>query len=850
MPNINTTSITPQERFAQTTVSYEKRDIMALPFYEGVEHKARIRGIMTMAILIGIVVGAICGALFGLRDPILDFIKSTPLYTAIAGNDVTEEVPPPADEEMNVSLAADYDGYVNPIVLEATTVTYNGQPQAIKYGISQDISNLPGFELKFFYTKNGDTSSASVSVDNAGWPVDAGVYAVNAVVYMNGVPTGEVLPNTLTIEKATISNPGIVISDKANNVYNNTAKSLDIENGLPLDLNTTPKFVIELNQTNAQGQSTGFKKVNEIKNAGTYRITLTVPGNKNYETTTFPTVTYVIEKARVPAIGEAFVGASHVYDGTAKTIKIDPEKLPADFPTDLKAEITYGRIVGYDKDKNPIYEQIVNYSTLGGTGVNVGNYKVKAQIDSYNYTARTFEANLEITKADLTKYFTFNDATVIYNGLAVPKELREIVEHNFPDAVAEGIHIIYEYYKGTNTSASNKINATNIINAGTYTAIVKFAVGPNFSDVADQRITITINKADIDASGIKIKKKTATYTGAKISLTKEDVTGVPEGITVDVSKAFKIDAGSYNDVIVTLTSPNHNTLELKGKIQIDKAEFDSGITAAAKQSIAKDGKSHLPAYKGELPEGMEINFYVGSKPIEGLDKLGEYNVNIVVSDKNHEHVIPVAFSIDFNPLSIVLGIVVALPIAILAAVFTWISYRLTEKKYAVHFYKVTRLLNRARGGARGGIICQSCSWVFDMNDEFEIRDFPWFVRPRFGRLYLTHSTLEFYDMNYIQNYKNVILQLRDVSAVEIRGILRGKLIVFTTNGRHEFFVEPNTAFLWRRDIIHFRNLAHHHPVENYMVDNNYPFKYEVFTDGDWPPETRADVKKIKDLNKK
>lgn len=835
MPNINTTSITPQERFAQTTVSYEKRDIMALPFYEGVEHKARIRGIMTMAILIGVIVGAICGALFGLRDPIIDFIKSTPLYTAIAGNDVTEEVTPPADEEMNVSLAADYDGYVNRVVLEATTVTYNGQPQQIKHGMSQDISNLPGFELKFFYTKDGD-STPPVSVDVAGWPSDAGTYVVIAEIYMNGVPTGEDVYNTLTINKATIPNPGIVIGDKENNVYNNVAKTLDIENGLPLDLNTTPKFAIELSQTNAQGQSTGFKKVSEIKNAGTYRITLTVPGNKNYETTTYPTVTYVIEKARVPAIGEAFVGASHVYDGTAKTIVIDPAKLPSDFPADLKDELTNG--------------DIVNYSILGGEGKNVGNYKVKAQIDSYNYTARTFEANLEITKADLTKYFTFNDATVIYNGLAVPKELREIVENNFPDVVAEGIHIIYEYYKGTNISASNKINAANIIDAGTYTAIVKFAVGPNFSDVADQRITITINKADIDASGIKIKKKTATYTGAKISLTKEDVTGVPEGITVDVSKAFKIDAGSYNDVIVTLTSPNHNTLELKGKIQIDKAEFDSGITAAAKQSIAKDGKSHLPAYKGELPEGMEINFYVGSKPIEGLDKLGEYNVKIVVSDKNHEHVIPVAFSIDFNPLSIVLGIVVALPIAILAAVFTWLSYRLTEKKYAVHFYKVTRLLNRARGGARGGIICQSCSWVFDRNDEFEIRDFPWFVRPRFGRLYLTHSTLEFYDINYIQNYKNVILQLRDVSAVEIRGILRGKLIVFTTNGRHEFYVEPNTAFLWRRDIIHFRNLAHHHPVENYMVDNNYPFKYEVFTDGDWPPETRADVKKIKDLNKK
>ena len=848
MPNINTTSITPQERFAQTTVSYEKRDIMALPFYEGVEHKARIRGIMTMAILIGVVVGAICGTLFGFRDPIMDFFKSSELYTALTGGAAVEEETPPADEDMNVSLAADY-AYVNRVVLEATTVTYNGQPQKIKYGISEDISDIESFDIKFFYTKDGE-NTPPVSVDYAGWPIDAGTYVVIAEIYMNGVATGEDVYNTLTIKKATIPYPGIVIGDKENNVYNNVAKTLDIENGLPLDLNTTPKFTIELDQVNSDGKHTGYKTVSEIKNAGTYRITLTVPGNKNYETAIYTPITYTINKARVPEISKAaFADASFIYDGTAKTIKIDVSKLPVDFPEDLKNEITYGRIVGYDKNKNPIYEQIVNYTVTGGTAVNVGRYKVTAIIDSYNYNYRKFEASLEIIKADLTQYFTFNNATTTYNGASVSRELLEVVKkQNCPNFHQENIVIEYEYYKGTSTSSSNRINAADIVNAGTYTVVATISVGSNFENVPTQKITVTVNKADIDVSGIKIKKKTETYTGAKIALTENDITGVPEGINVDLSKAYAVNAATH-DVVVTLSSPNHNPVEIKGKIQINKAEFDSGITAAAKQSIAKDGKSHLPEYRGTLPEGMEINFFVGSKPIEGLDKLGEYNVRIVVSDENHEHVIPVTFSIDFNPLTIVLGIVVALPVAILAAIFTWLSYRLTEKKYAVHFYKVTRLLNRARGGARGGIICQSCSWVFDRNDEFEIRDFPWFVRPRFGRLYLTHSTLEFYDINYIQNYKNVILQLRDVSAVEIRGILRGKLIVFTTNGRHEFYVEPNTAFLWRRDIIHFRNLAHHHPVENYMVDNNYPFKYEVFTDGDWPPETRSDIKKIKDLNK-
>lgn len=844
MPNINTTSITPQERFAQTTVSYEKRDIMALPFYEGVEHKARIRGIMTMAILIGIIVGALAGLIFGFRDPIIDFLKSSPIYTAITGGE-SEEAPPPADEEMNVSLAASVDqSYVNRVIVNegksSKTVVYNGQPQKIEWGVADadvsDLDNLP-VGVTFFYTENGATSGAATQiVTDSDWPTNAGTYIVTATITLNGEMTDEEFLVVLTIKKATVPYPGIVIANKENKVFDNTAKALTIENQLPLDLDTTPEFKIELDQVNSQGVHTGYKTVEEVKNAGNYRITLTVPGNRNYETAVYAPVDYTISKARVPEISNAaFSDASYVYDGTAKTIKIDCSKLPDTFPADLKAEMESGKVI--------------SYTVTGGTAVNVGHYKVSAVIDSYNYNYRKFDASLEITKADLTNYFTFGNANTTYTGKAVSRELLEILKkQNCPSFHHEGIIIDYQYFKGTNTTEANKINAADIVNAGTYTVIATFTTGSNFNEIEPMKVTITVNKADIDVSGIRVNKKTETYTGSRISLSAKDVVGVPDGIEVDLKNAYAIDADTH-EVPIILSSPNHNPVEIFGKIVIRKAEFDSGITALAIQSIPKDGKPHLPAYKGTLPEGTEINFYVGAKSIEGVDKLGTYDVRIVVSDKNHEHVIPVKLTIAFNPLTILMGIIIALPISILIAIGVWISYRLTEKKYAVHFYKVTRLLNRARGGARGGIICQSCSWIFDMHDEFEIRDFPWFVRPRFGRLYLTHSTLEFYDSNYIQNYKNVILQLRDISAVEIRGILRGKLIVFTTNGRHEFFVEPNTAYLWRRDIIHFRNLAHHHPVENYMVDNNYPFKYEVFTDGDWPPETRADVKKIKDMNK-
>ena len=162
MPNLNFTSssFAQQDRYAQTTVSYESRNMQSIPFYPGVDHKAKLRGIMAMAIVIAICAGAVLGLMYGLRDYLVDFAKQTPIYSAVVEG-TEDQVPPPVDEEMNVSLAAETATYSNSVSVNGSydaysykTVTYNGQAQTVPYGISNDISEYdPTITVTFSWMK-------------------------------------------------------------------------------------------------------------------------------------------------------------------------------------------------------------------------------------------------------------------------------------------------------------------------------------------------------------------------------------------------------------------------------------------------------------------------------------------------------------------------------------------------------------------------------------------------------------------------------------------------------------------------------------------------------------------------
>ena len=195
MPNVNFTSssIAQQDRFAQTTVSYESRNMQSIPFYPDVDHKAKFRGIFALTLVCAIVVGALFGLLFGFRDILFRAAASSPIVAWLDGEEAeTSSVPAEeVEEDVNFSLAADSE--VNPweYLKEFTndipgangqmfSHVYNGSPYAIPGWNSDDIYDKEGApeEYKIVF-KVSFGSSVKVMNNDSDWPTNVGTYDVS-----------------------------------------------------------------------------------------------------------------------------------------------------------------------------------------------------------------------------------------------------------------------------------------------------------------------------------------------------------------------------------------------------------------------------------------------------------------------------------------------------------------------------------------------------------------------------------------------------------------------------------------------------------------------------------------------
>ncbi|MBQ8321608.1 MAG: hypothetical protein IJX92_04515 [Clostridia bacterium] len=813
MPNVNFTSssIAQQDRFAQTTVSYESRNMQSIPFYPDKNHTAKMRGIMATSIIICAIIGAIGGLIFGFRDYI--FQALTPAREA--GTAYTEQAPLPEDIKMSLASSTTYD-----IDIDASnkTVYYNGQPQMIEGQVKNDYGLTYTITHKY-YKVGSDVSGATIVNDpKTEGPVNVGEYVVEITV--SGENIAEKTERYfLTIKKADIENPGIKTPDGKNSVnYNATdrAAEFDVDGAIPSGCSYKITF------------SKAGKTVTEVKDAGVYTVTLTINSSPNYNKATF-TQNFEIKKIDLTEhISKlAFPDTTVVYNGKSQTsaLKIIPEKISVDVPEDLVEEIK----------NNP---SIVEYTNIDA--INVGSYTIAATINSKNYNPRTFEATLTITPLDISGYFDFNDTSVVYNkGNYMPSA--QIFKHHIADGDLNpwsDVTVTYSY-EVYNSRTAQYTEANEFINVGKYRVTAYFAdrspTGNYIVPATPITIEYTITKAAIDTSGITVDpiENVEYKNGSKIKFDKSYVHGeLPEGVTIDFSEAYATDAGEH-EVKIYFEGDNYERTFVNGVIKIDKSYFNVDISYILEQKVSKDGKLHAPVFTGDLPKGAEVAYTFNGESAAGVDRLGTYEAEIVIFDKNREARFPVTFTVTFNPLTIVLGIVVGVVVAIFIGFFTWLSEILIERKSFRKFSRLRARILHERGGARGAIVCEGRTFLIHTNSEMELRDFPWIPDPRFGRLYLTHATLEFYDSDYKNNYRNILIQLKEITGVEIRGgLLRNRLIVLYGRARQDFFVEPNTAYLWRRDILHFRNLAHLYPMENNVVDNDYPFNYDVITDGD------------------
>lgn len=167
--------------------------------------------------------------------------------------------------------------------------------------------------------------------------------------------------------------------------------------------------------------------------------------------------------------------------------------------------------------------------------------------------------------------------------------------------------------------------------------------------------------------------------------------------------------------------------------------------------------------------------------------VGGFVYNLIATD----------FSFDFNDEAVVriliglaAGVVLGLIIGIIAA----LSSRATDRSNANTLQPYKEVLNNVRP-----IICESRVYI---NDEYarsflnERADHSFYKQ---GRLFLTDTTIEFYDLEAGTAYKNFVINLSDINFV---GRSPMRLILETRSGEYKFHVPIGNSNQWRRQVLH------------------------------------------------
>lgn len=903
MPNVNFTSssFAQQDRYAQTTVSYESRNMQAIPFYPDVDHKAKFRGILVLTLLCSIVIGALFGLIYGYRDVLFSAAESSGIFAWFGGNK-EEETAAVEEENIDFSLAAWTSDSTNSIIAKDAVWQYvydfknksdnfDGEPHALEHWDNPIIKTAPyGIDFYFKYQKTGTSDIITADALDE-WPTQVGTYKVSIIAVPQGGDYAGVefsFPYDVFITIGKLPGNEIPFPDFTGYPVDGT----DYEYGKTYPLSIKDKTY--LNKYGIPEENVGWtieytpfignKEIKDsskisISDAGHYKITMYVKDTYNTEPKTFndanQVVEFTIDRAMFPNIPDSDLlkqNQTFTYSpNNAKSLSIIASKLPHGINISSTGKDKVGYIYSYEG----CYDENCNCRIVfkENKAIDHGKYRVAAKITSNNYREKTVYANFQINKATLDSFYTKNyGSSMVYDGKC--PEDSDGIFMNIKASMPEYITINYTFYK--NGSSVKLGSIKEIVNVGSYQVqptVVSTDPANNYIIPTLSKYTFTVKKAVINLDNVTVTTFTDTYTGDRFYFPKENVVikGLPAGEVISIipnsfaidretneSTVAAVDAGKY-DFNITLSGKNYESTTVTGTVVIEKASFDGILNLKLNnQVIKKDGKEHLPTVPkysfidGFEPVDFDIYFAYDGKQISlgaegGAKTLGDHKMMLVAYDKNHESSYPVTLTIEFNPMSIIMGIVLGIILGIFVALFILMGYRALEKHSYQSFRGVRLRLLQERGGDRGAIVCEGRVMILNWNSEQEHRDFPWLVEPRFGRLFLTHSTLEYYDsscsgknIKTYKNYRNFLVQLKEVTGVEIRGLFfRSKLIVFARGARHVFYVEPNTAYLWRRDILHFRDLVHLYPMENNVVDNNYPFNYAVIKSSKTTPQDKA-----------
>ncbi|MDY2574644.1 MAG: MBG domain-containing protein, partial [Bacilli bacterium] len=326
-------------------------------------------------------------------------------------------------------------------------------------------------------------------------------------------------------------------------------------------------------------------------NAGTYEVVANFTGsNPNYNAIPSKTATLTIEKATYDLSGITFADKTVTYTGTNHTLEV-------------VGTLPEGVSVSYT----------VNGEAFTGI-VNAGTYEVVANFTSTNenYNAIPSKtATLTINKATFdVSEFDF-EQHVVFDG----KEHTYVISKDILDKLPEGV-------------TASVVEKDAFVDCNEYLFTIKFSVEGNYNAIASVDATLFIDKADYDLSQFVLEDQSSHYTGKNLVASYSgkilDVNG--EEVKVDVQFSYKqngelvspVNVGEYNVLAEFVVSDNnYNAIDNKlFTLTVLKGDIDWIELNDVMLQYTDDHKSI--STKGDLPEGVSVNYFIDETPINDV----------------------------------------------------------------------------------------------------------------------------------------------------------------------------------------------------------------------------------------
>ena len=160
---------------------------------------------------------------------------------------------------------------------------------------------------------------------------------------------------------------------------------------------------------------------------------------------------------------------------------------------------------------------------------------------------------------------------------------------------------------------------------GTHTITV------NYNGYSEE-FTIIVKKHTF--SDLVFNDVTYTYDGTAKTI---EVENVPTGASVEYSMSnTQTNAGTY-DITATVTLENYETATLDATLTIDKATYDMSGVSFITTYYTYDGENKLLEIKGDLPEGISVEYYHNNEIFTGATNVGTYHLTAKFSGENSNY---------------------------------------------------------------------------------------------------------------------------------------------------------------------------------------------------------------------